>query len=85
MHFKPMADTPLPSSTVTSPACYACLPHLPQVREAARVQGFPDWVEFAGSPALGYKQVGRREGGRRGSGRNNQAALTREQLVQPTA
>ncbi len=31
--------------------------HCVQVRESARVQGFPDWVEFAGSPALGYKQV----------------------------
>lgn len=29
-----------------------------QVREAARVQGFPDWVEFAGSVGDCYKQVG---------------------------
>jgi len=28
------------------------------VRECARVQTFPDWFEFAGSQADGYRQVG---------------------------
>ena len=28
------------------------------VREAARIQTFPDWVRFAGQPSLRYRQIG---------------------------